>query len=162
MQTIINRLGASTPSFFKTLRNIGLVLTAVSGALLTAPVVLPAAVITIAGYLAVSGSVVAVVSQLTTEPAVQAAVATTVNQLIPEPVGQTVATVKDQLPTAAEGQTPAVTVNQLAFEPVVDQPIAGPSGQAVAAAMVSQPPTEPAEQTTVAVKGEEDETTPEQ
>jgi ABC-type xylose transport system permease subunit len=69
MQTIIDRLGAPTPSFFKTLRTIGVVLTAVSGVLLAAPVVLPAALVTAAGYLAVGGSVAAVVSQLTTEPA---------------------------------------------------------------------------------------------
>lgn len=73
MQTIINRLNAPTPSFFKILRNIGIVLVAVSGIVLTAPLALPAAIVTVAGYVAVSGSIVAAVSQLTTKPAVQLA-----------------------------------------------------------------------------------------
>ncbi len=68
--TIINRLNAPTPSFFKMLRNIGLVLVAVSGIVLTAPLALPAVLVTVAGYVAVSGSIVAAVSQLTTKPAV--------------------------------------------------------------------------------------------
>lgn len=71
MQTIINRLNAPTPSFFKVLRNIGLVVVAVSGVVLTAPLALPAAVVTIAGYVAVGGSIVAAVSQLTTKPVAQ-------------------------------------------------------------------------------------------
>ena len=45
------------------MRTIGLALAAASGALLAAPVALPAAVITAAGYLAVAGSVVTAVSQ---------------------------------------------------------------------------------------------------
>lgn len=54
---------APTPKFFKVLRNIGLALAAASGALLAAPVALPAAVVTLAGYLAVAGTVVTAVSQ---------------------------------------------------------------------------------------------------
>jgi hypothetical protein len=71
MQTIINRLAAPTPSFFKILRNIGIALVAVSGIVLTAPLALPAAMVTVAGYVAISGSIVAAVSQLTTKPSVQ-------------------------------------------------------------------------------------------
>ncbi|MGY5678015.1 hypothetical protein [Riemerella anatipestifer] len=52
-----------TPRFFRVLRNIGLVLTAVSGVLATAPVALPTAVVTIAGYLAVAGGIASAVSQ---------------------------------------------------------------------------------------------------
>jgi len=63
---LIKRAQSPTPGFFKKLRNIGLVLAAVSTAIITAPVVLPAAVITIAGYFAVAGSVIGAVSQLTT------------------------------------------------------------------------------------------------
>lgn len=67
MQTIITRLAAPTPPFFKVLRNIGMILVAASGIVLSAPLALPAAVVTVAGYVAVSGSVVAAVSQLTTK-----------------------------------------------------------------------------------------------
>lgn len=52
-----------TPKFFRKLRNIGLVLTAVAGVIATAPVSLPAAVVSIAGYLAVAGGIMSAVSQ---------------------------------------------------------------------------------------------------
>lgn len=61
------RLTAPTPRFFRKLRNFGLIITAVSAAVLTAPVTLPSVVITIAGYLAVAGSVLGAVSQATVE-----------------------------------------------------------------------------------------------
>lgn len=54
---------APTPRFFKTLRNIGLVLTAIGGVVATAPVALPALVVSAAGYLAVAGGIVSAVSQ---------------------------------------------------------------------------------------------------
>ena len=65
---IIKRVKAPTPKFFKVLRNIGLVLAAVGGTILAAPVSLPVLVISIGGYLAVAGGVVSAVSQLTTSP----------------------------------------------------------------------------------------------
>lgn len=52
-----------TPKFFTLLRNVGLALTAVSGALATAPVAIPAAIVTAAGYLAVAGAIASAVSQ---------------------------------------------------------------------------------------------------
>ncbi len=61
--TIIERVKAPTPRFFRVLRNIGLSLVAAGGVLLTAPVALPAGVITIAGYLTVAGTVMSTVSQ---------------------------------------------------------------------------------------------------
>ena len=64
---IIDRAQAPTPKFFKKVRNIGLILAAVSGTLLATPVALPLAVVKIAGYLAVAASAVAAVSQVTTE-----------------------------------------------------------------------------------------------
>jgi energy-converting hydrogenase Eha subunit G len=64
---IIQRFSAPTPSFFRKLRNVALVLTAVSGSLLAAPVVLPALVVQLASYLAVAGSVAMAVSQATTD-----------------------------------------------------------------------------------------------
>ena len=39
---------------------------AISAAIITSPIVLPAAVLTVAGYIAVAGSVVGAVSQFTT------------------------------------------------------------------------------------------------
>lgn len=59
MQTIIRGLELTTLSFFKTLRNTGPALTAVSGIILTTSLVLPATVITVAGHLAVGGAVAA-------------------------------------------------------------------------------------------------------
>ena len=65
MKTIMERWAAPTPKFFKMLRNIGLVMGAVGTAILTAPVTLPATLITISGYLLTAGGVVTAVSQLT-------------------------------------------------------------------------------------------------
>lgn len=61
--TVIERVKAPTPRFFRVLRNIGLSLAAAGGVLLTAPLALPAGVITIAGYLTVAGTVMSSVSQ---------------------------------------------------------------------------------------------------
>ena len=60
---LIERLKAPTPKFFRVLRNVGLALAAAGGALLTAPIALPVAVVTIAGYLTVAGGVITAVSQ---------------------------------------------------------------------------------------------------
>jgi ABC-type xylose transport system permease subunit len=56
-----------TPKFFRVLRTVGLILAAASGALLASPIVLPVVVVTIAGYLAVAGTVVTAVSQTAVE-----------------------------------------------------------------------------------------------
>lgn len=63
--TIKKRITAPTPRFFKVLRNIGLVLAAVGGTILTAPVALPTVIVTIGGYVMVAGGVLSAVSQLT-------------------------------------------------------------------------------------------------
>ena len=63
---LIERMSAPTPTFFKRLRNAGLVLTAVSGTIITSPVSLPAAVVQVAGYVAVAGAVASAVSQAAT------------------------------------------------------------------------------------------------
>ena len=60
---IIDRYKKPTPSFFRKLRNIGIAMAATGGAILAAPISLPALVITIASYLAVAGTVVTTVSQ---------------------------------------------------------------------------------------------------
>lgn len=66
MKKIINRAKAPTPKFFKVLRTVGLVLTAIGGTILAAPIALPAIITTIGGYVAVSGGVLSAASQLTT------------------------------------------------------------------------------------------------
>jgi hypothetical protein len=60
---LIERLKAPTPKFFRVLRNVGLSLAAAGAALLAAPVTLPVAIITVAGYLTVAGGVITAVSQ---------------------------------------------------------------------------------------------------
>lgn len=57
------RMKAPTPKFFRVLRTIGLTLAATGGTLLAAPVALPAALLSMAGYLAVAGGVMTAVSQ---------------------------------------------------------------------------------------------------
>lgn len=69
---IIERAKAPTPSLFKTIRNIGLVLLGVSGAVLTAPVALPAMVLSVAGYAAVAGGILSTVSQITVDESAMA------------------------------------------------------------------------------------------
>ena len=64
MKTLIARVTAPTPPFFKILRTIGLGLAAIGGALLTAPVGLPVLVSTIGGYVALAGGLLSAVSQL--------------------------------------------------------------------------------------------------
>lgn len=61
---IVERIKAPTPKFFKILRSIGLALLGISGTIVAAPIVLPATVVTVAGYLAVAGGVVSAVSQV--------------------------------------------------------------------------------------------------
>ncbi len=64
---LLDRIVSPTPTFFQKLRNIGLALAAISAAIISAPLALPAIVTTIAGYLAVAGTVLSGVSQVTTE-----------------------------------------------------------------------------------------------
>ena len=61
--TVVERVKAPTPKFFKTLRTIGIALAAAGGALLAAPIALPATVISIAGYVVLAGGVMTAVSQ---------------------------------------------------------------------------------------------------
>ena len=64
---IVERAKAPTPKFFRILRSIGLSLLAISGSIIAAPVVLPAAVVSVAGYIAVAGGVISAVSQITVD-----------------------------------------------------------------------------------------------
>jgi energy-converting hydrogenase Eha subunit G len=67
---IVERIKAPIPKFFKILRNVGLVLLAISGTVVAAPVVLPAVVVSVAGYMAVAGGILSAVSQMTVSPVV--------------------------------------------------------------------------------------------
>ena len=69
--TIIERVQAPTPKFFRVLRTIGMTLVATSGVLLTAPVTLPVGVITFLSYLTVAGTVMSAVSQTAVEAPVE-------------------------------------------------------------------------------------------
>ena len=62
---LLERVSSPTPTFFQKLRNIGLTLAAISAAIIAAPITLPTIVVTIAGYLAVAGTVLSGVSQIT-------------------------------------------------------------------------------------------------
>lgn len=64
---IVDRAKAPTPKFFKILRSIGLALLGISGSIVAAPVLLPAAVVTVAGYVAVAGGVISAISQITVD-----------------------------------------------------------------------------------------------
>lgn len=63
----VGRITAPTPKFFKAVRTVGLCLAAVSGAILASPITLPSVIVTAAGYLAVAGSVMTAVAQVTVE-----------------------------------------------------------------------------------------------
>ena len=65
--TLLDRLQAPTPSFFKKLRNAGLLLAAIAGGILTAPIALPSVIVTAAGYIMVASGVLSAVSQVTVE-----------------------------------------------------------------------------------------------
>jgi hypothetical protein len=69
--TIAERIKAPTPSLFKKIRNIGMILASLSAAILAAPVAIPAVIVQAAGYLAVAGSVASAVSQVTTDEPVE-------------------------------------------------------------------------------------------
>lgn len=58
-----SRMKAKTPSWFQFVRNSGLILSGISTIIITAPVVLPAIVVTVGGYCAMAGAVAALVAQ---------------------------------------------------------------------------------------------------
>ncbi len=64
VKTLIERCKSDTPPFFKKMRLVGLTLAAVGGVLVAAPIALPAAIVTVGGYLIVAGSVATAVSQV--------------------------------------------------------------------------------------------------
>ena len=64
---VVERAQAPTPKFFMVLRNIGIIVATIGGVILTAPVALPAAIVTVGGYLAVAGGVISAISQVTVD-----------------------------------------------------------------------------------------------
>ena len=61
----VERVKAPTPKWFKIIRNIGITLTAVGGAILASPVALPTTIITVADYVLLGGSVTTAIAQTT-------------------------------------------------------------------------------------------------
>lgn len=64
---LIERVKAPTSKFFRVVRTVGISLAAVGGALMAAPVGLPVALVTVAGYLTVAGGVMTAVAQAAVE-----------------------------------------------------------------------------------------------
>jgi ABC-type xylose transport system permease subunit len=62
--TMQERMTMPVPKFFKKVRNVGLLLGAIGGAILGAPIALPAGIVTIAGYLVTAGLVSSAVSSV--------------------------------------------------------------------------------------------------
>ena len=60
---LVARVLEPTPKWFRIVRNLGLALSAVGGVLVAAPVALPAAVVTVGGYLLLGGTIIGAVSQ---------------------------------------------------------------------------------------------------
>ena len=60
---IIERYKKPTPKFFRVLRNIGIALATAGGAIIAAPITIPATIVTIATYMTVAGTVATTVSQ---------------------------------------------------------------------------------------------------
>ena len=60
---VVKRWKSKTPKFFRKLRNVGLALCAAGATVLAAPVAIPVAIVTVAGYVSVAGSVMVAVSQ---------------------------------------------------------------------------------------------------
>ena len=60
---IVERYKKPTPKFFRTLRNIGIALATAGGAIIAAPMAMPALIVKIATYMTVAWTVATVVSQ---------------------------------------------------------------------------------------------------
>lgn len=67
MENLKERWNAKTPKFWKKVQRIGIIAGALGAAILTAPISLPAVIVTGAGYLIAVGGVTATLSQLTKE-----------------------------------------------------------------------------------------------
>ncbi len=70
--TIVQRVKSPTPKFFKVLRTIGISLAVAGGAIMASPAVIPA-VIPVASYALLAGTVMSAVSQTAVETTKQTA-----------------------------------------------------------------------------------------
>lgn len=61
------RWNAPTPKFWKKVRKFGITAGVIGVALTTAPIALPAAIITVGGYLITAGTLTGILSQLTVD-----------------------------------------------------------------------------------------------
>jgi hypothetical protein len=67
LKELKNRWKAETPKFWKKVQKISIAAGVIGGAIIAAPVALPAALVTVGGYLVAVGSVGATLAQLTKE-----------------------------------------------------------------------------------------------
>jgi ABC-type protease/lipase transport system fused ATPase/permease subunit len=67
LKELKNRWKAETPKFWKKVQKISIAAGVIGGAIIAAPLALPAALVTVGGYLVAVGSVGATLSQLTKE-----------------------------------------------------------------------------------------------
>ena len=65
--SIRQRWSAKTPKFWKRVQKIAITIGAIAGVIVTAPITLPVAVVTVASYAITVGTVAATLSQLTVE-----------------------------------------------------------------------------------------------
>jgi hypothetical protein len=65
LASILERSQTETPPFFKKLRLIGLVAVTIGTTIMMAPIAVPAALTTIAGYVLLGGTVLTAISQVT-------------------------------------------------------------------------------------------------
>lgn len=65
LNEIASRAAAPTPIFFQKVKKIGLIIAAIGTAVLTAPGVVPAVLLTYAGYAITAGTVLVSIAQLT-------------------------------------------------------------------------------------------------
>ena len=65
--TLRDRWCAKTPKFWRKVQKISIIIGAVAGVIISAPIALPAVVVTLSGYAITAGTVAATLSQLTIE-----------------------------------------------------------------------------------------------
>ena len=65
--SIKQRWCAKTPKFWRKVQKISIIIGAVAGVIISAPIALPAVVVTLSGYAITAGTVAATLSQLTIE-----------------------------------------------------------------------------------------------
>ena len=65
MKELKERWNSKTPTFWKKVQKIGVACGIVGAAIVSAPIALPAAIVSVSGYLIVAGSLTAALTQLT-------------------------------------------------------------------------------------------------